>query len=214
MSKPKSLLFQYDSSDFEVKSITTCYKGFFSLNKYTLTHRNFDGQNSGLIEREIFERGDAVILLPYDPIRDAVVFNEQFRAGALNRSYSPWLLEFVAGMFGENEDPVDVAIREAKEEANLDIEKSDIFHIMNYLSSPGGTTEQLHLYGAIVDSEGVGGVYGLPEEGEDIKVHVIDREEAMALLHTGKINNAATIIALQWLALNVDDLRAKYARGK
>ncbi|QOL26814.1 NUDIX domain-containing protein [Thalassotalea sp. LPB0316] len=210
MNTHKDLLFQYDSQDFRVESITTCYKGFFSINKYKLSHRTFHGENSQLIEREMFERGDAVVLMPYDPIKDTVIFNEQFRVGAINREYSPWLIEFIAGMFGENENPIDVAIREAKEEANLDVDAKQVFHIMNYLSSPGGTNEQLHLYGAIVDSEGVGGIYGLPEEAEDIKVHVVKRADAMTLLEQGKINNGVTIIALQWLALNADKLRAKY----
>jgi len=212
MNNNKDLLFQYDSSDYMVNSITTCYKGFFSINKYTLTHRTFDGQNSDLISREVFERGDAVVLMPYDPIKDVVVLNEQFRVGAINREYSPWLVEFIAGMFGENEDPIDAAIREAKEEANLEVAPENVFHIMNYLSSPGGTTEQLHLYGAIIDSDGVGGVHGLAEESEDIKIHVMKREQAMELLAQGKINNGVTIIALQWLALNVDRLRSKYVK--
>lgn len=212
MVKDKNLLFQYDNQDYSVKSITTCYKGFFSINKYQLNHSNFDGKNSSLVEREVFERGDAVMVMPYDPVRDCLVFNEQFRVGAINRSYSPWLLEFVAGMFGENEDPIDVAIREAKEEANLTISSEDIFPIINYLTSPGGTTEQIHLYGAIVNSEGVGGIYGLEEESEDIKTHVISRTQAMQLLTEGKINNGATIIALQWLALNYQRLQNQYTR--
>ena len=81
---------------------------------------------------------------------------------------------------------------------------------MDYLSSSGGMSECIHLYCACVDSENVAGVYGLETEGEDILVHVIARKDAEKLLAEGKIPNAATIIALQWLALNLDKLNESW----
>ena len=178
------------------------YHGFFKINEYQVTHKLFNGAYSDSLSREIFERGDAVVVVPYDPIKDQVVLVEQFRAGALKGDNSPWLLEFVAGMFDDNESPEDVAIREAQEEANLIIEKSALIPVMKFFPSPGGTSECIHLYAAKVDATNVGGIYGLPEEGEDILVHVMARTKALALLAEGKIYNAATVIGLQWLALN------------
>ena len=157
--------------------------------------------------REVFERGDAVAILPYDPATDSIVLIEQFRPGALRSEYGPWQLELIAGMFGANEQPIEVAIREAKEEANLVILPDNVTKIMNYLSSSGGMSECIHLYCASVDSSNLSGVYGLEEEGEDILVHVVARKQALALLESGKITNAATIIALQWLQLNIDKLK-------
>ncbi|MGB1198290.1 MAG: NUDIX domain-containing protein [Thalassotalea sp.] len=199
-------LLQYRAQDCVLESKQIMYRGFFKLEKYHVRHRLYNGAMSEPISREIFERGDAVVLMPYDPKTDSVIMIEQFRPGAIRENESPWLLEFIAGMFSANESPLDVAIREAKEEANLVINANNISLIMKYLSSPGGMTEQIHLFVGTVSSEGVGGVYGLAEENEDILVHVIKREQAMALLTQGKITNAATIIGLQWLQLNYQQL--------
>lgn len=188
----------------------TKYQGFFKINEYQVSHKLFDGGFSKVLSREIFERGDAVVLLPYDPVNDTVVLLEQFRPGVMRSGDYPWLLEFVAGMFDKGENAAQVAIREAKEEANLDINESDLVPVMKYFSSPGGMSERIHLYAAKVSSDDVGGVYGLPEEGEDILVHVFSRKDALGLLDKGKISNAATIIGLQWLALNYQQLQTSW----
>ena len=94
-----------------------------------------------------------------------------------------------------------VVRREAFEEAGLELHELEF--MLSYLSSPGGTTERLHLYLAPTDlSQLQSGVYGLETEGEDIRTHIISFNEAMARLATGEIDNAATVISLQWLALN------------
>lgn len=199
-------LLGFSHLDTQVHAIKTQYKGFFKLDEYQVSHKLFAGGFSRPLTREIFERGDAVVLLPYDPVLDNVVLLEQFRPGGLRHKETPWMLEFVAGMFGENESPVEVAIREAKEEANLMLTEKDIVPIMQYLSSPGGMSERIHLFAGKVDSSGAGGIHGLDEEGEDILLHVLSRKKALDLLARGKITNAATIIGLQWLALNYQQL--------
>lgn len=198
----KTDLLRFSHQDVEIKERVRKYDGFFNLDQYVVQHKLFSGEMSDNINREIFERGDAVVLIPYDPVLDQVVLIEQFRPGAIRAGDTPWMLEFIAGMFEEGEQPVEVAIREAKEEANLDIDASNVIKVMKYLSSPGGMSEAIYLYLATVDSSDVGGIYGLPEEEEDILVHVMKRTQAMELLSQGKIANAATIIGLQWLALN------------
>jgi ADP-ribose pyrophosphatase len=195
-------LVQYSHKDVTVHNVETTYTGFYKINEYQITHKLIRRGYSDCLSREIFERGDAVVVIPYDPVKDQIVLIEQFRAGALQGNDSPWLLEFIAGMFDDNENPEEVAIREAEEEANLIIDKSALIPIMKFFPSPGGTSECIHLYAAKVDTENVGGIYGLPEEGEDILVHVMGRTKALSLLAEGKIYNAATIIGLQWLALN------------
>jgi ADP-ribose pyrophosphatase len=205
---------QFDHKDVSVNAVHTRYRGFFKMNEYQLSHKLYSGKQSEVISREIFERGDAVVVMPYDAKTDTVMMIEQFRPGALRANKTtgtPWMLEFIAGMFNEQESPVDVAIREAQEEANLTINESDLTPIMTYLSSPGGMSECIHLYLASVDSAAVnanvGDVHGLDEEHEDILLHVFSRTEALSLLAQGKITNAATIIALQWLALNFNKLQ-------
>jgi len=194
----------YNKNDVQVLKKEPLYKGFFQCNKYTLKHRLFSGGWSAEMQRECFERGHAVALLPYDAKNDRVVLLEQFRFGAMETQQSPWLFELVAGIIEEGEKPEDVAKREAFEEAGL-IVKSCQF-ILNYLVSPGGTTEQIDLFVANVDSSLAHGLHGLADEGEDIRVHVLPRETAYKWVSEGKINNAATIIALQWLELNREKL--------
>ena len=190
----------YNHDDVEILKKENLYKGFFKCNKYTLKHKLFAGGWSAEIEREFFERGHAAALLPYDVKNDKVVLLEQFRLGAMDSKQSPWLFELVAGIIEEGEVSSDVVKREALEEAGLTIKSCQF--ITNFLVSPGGTTEQIDLFVANVDSSLADGVHGLEEEGEDIRVHVLPRETAYQWVVDGKINNATTIIALQWLELN------------
>lgn len=219
MNKKQNPLLRFTLNDVEVIEKIRKYQGFFALDEYKFRHKLYRGGYSEVLCREVFDRGDAVAILPYDPITDSIVLIEQFRPGALKNEHGPWQLELIAGMFSENEQPLDVAIREAKEEANLTLLAENTMKVMKYFSSTGGMSECIHLYVACVDStcvEGacvdsanidgahVGGIYGLAEEGEDILVHLISRNKALSLLEQGKIANAATIIALQWLTLNRD----------
>lgn len=204
-----NMIKQYCSDDVAVKARDIKYQGFFRIDQYQIKHRLFNGRWGALISREIFERGDAVVLIPYDPVNKKLLLIEQFRPGAIRTEPCPWCFEFIAGMFGENESPIDVAVREAEEEANLVVDEDQMLHVMNYLSSPGGTSEKLYMYVALMDLTHVvnGSISGLEEENEDIKSHLVSLEQAMDLLNKGKINNATTIIGLQWLALNHQQLR-------
>ncbi len=184
------------------------YAGFFRLYRYRLRHRLFSGGWTPVITRELFERGHAVAVLPYDPVRDEVVLVEQFRIGALEMEGGPWLLECVAGMIEPGESPPAVAYREAREEAGCKL--MELALIADYLVSPGGTSERIRLYCGKVDTEGVGGIHGLAEEHEDIRVTAVSFGEAMDLLRKGRINSAAPIIALQWLAMNRESLRSRW----
>ena len=78
---------------------------------------------------------------------------------------------------------------------------------MDYLSSPGASSETVALFCGQVDSSRAQGIHGLKSEGEDIKVHVVGLEEASVWLETGRIRNAKTIIVLQWLQLNYERLK-------
>lgn len=194
--------------DVEVVAREACFRGFYQLDRLHLRHRLFAGDMGKLISRELFVRHDAVCVLPYDPQRDCVVLIEQFRVGALDKSLNPWLIELVAGLIDKDEQPEEVARREAVEEAGLEL--AELWPLTQYYPSPGGSDERVHLYVGRCDSRGAGGVHGLEEEGEDIRVLVWSLDEALAALDDGRIDNAASIIALQWLALNRDKLRERW----
>jgi ADP-ribose pyrophosphatase len=138
-----------------------------------------------------------------------VVLLHQFRIGALAGGKAGWQTEIVAGVIEPGESPEAVARREAVEESGVAVERLEPIH--HYLVSPGGTTETVRLYCALVDSRRAGGIHGLDAEHEDIKVEARPWPEAWAMLQDGTIDNAPAIIALQWLALNRDRLRASTA---
>lgn len=181
------------------------FEKYFRLDEFHLSHELFGGGSSPVFTREIFERGSVVAVLPYDPWRGKVVLIEQFRAGALQDQDNPWLIECVAGVIEQGEKEEQVALRECVEEAGCTIERLEV--ISRYFVSPGGTSEHCSLFCGLVDSDGVGGIHGLPHEHEDIRVIVVDAAEAYAWLREGRIRSSATIIALQWLELNESRLR-------
>jgi ADP-ribose pyrophosphatase len=189
----------------EILEQAVCYQGFFRLERYRLRHRLYAGAMGSILSRELFERGHAAAILPYDPQLDRIVLVEQFRIGALQARGGPWLLEIVAGIIEPGEEASAVVERELMEEASCQLLALE--PICNYLVSPGGTSESISLFCGRVDAADVGGLYGLAEEGEDIRVSTVSFDEAMALLAEGRINSASPIIALQWLQLNRARLR-------
>ena len=195
----------FSKNDVEIIARETLYRGFFSLDLYRFRHRLFNGGMSDEVTREIFERGHAAVLLPFDPVRDEVVLVEQIRIAAYDTSASPWLLEMVAGMIEEGESPEDVARREAVEEAGLNVGR--IKPVLSYLASPGGTSERLSIMVGEVDATTAKGIHGLADENEDIRVHVVSREQAYRWVEEGKIDKAASVFALQWLQLHYHNLR-------
>ena len=195
--------------DVEMIDREVVYDGYFRLDRYRLRHRQFAGGLGPVLTREILERGKVAAVLPVDTARDRVVLIEQFRPGAWAAGRDPWLLECVAGVIEPGETPEALARREAIEEAGCVI--TDLVPIATFLTSPGATTETVRLFCGRVDSEGVGGLHGLAEEGEDIRVTVMPVEDAVALLDEGRIVNAKTIIALQWIARHYSFLKTQWS---
>ncbi|HTN34852.1 MAG TPA: NUDIX domain-containing protein [Marinobacter sp.] len=199
--------FQFKATDVKIEKRETVFQGFFRMDKLWLKHPRFDGRDMPVFTRELFIRGDATCVLPYDPIRDEIVLLEQFRLGALGRDQSPWLLELVAGMNEQGETSEQTAQREGQEEAGLTFRRLD--RICSYMVSPGGTTEMIHLYCGLISTAAAGGIFGVEQEHEDILAHVFSADQAIAMIYNGQINNAAAIIALQWLELNRARLQAE-----
>lgn len=195
---------QFSQKDVEITAKRELYQGFFRLENFHFRHRLFAGGWSDILAREIFEKGHAVALLPYDPILQEFVLIEQFRFGAMATSHTPWLFEVVAGLIDEGESAESVCTREAMEEAGLSL--LSLHKALSYLSSPGRTTERVEVYVARVDASQAAGVYGLEHEGEDIRVHRIAEDSAFAWMQNGKIDNAASLIALQWFFINKQKL--------
>ncbi len=189
-----------NDSNFKLLRKDALYQGFFKLERYRIKYKQFDGKWSEEFDREIFERGNAAAALLLDPTRELLVMVEQFRPGAIPSEQNPWLLELVAGIIESNEQPEEVIPREGFEEAGCEVTR--VQKICEYLVSPGGTTEKIWLYLGEVRAENLPEYAGLEEEQEDIKVHQIPVNQAFEMLEKSQINNAMTLIALQWLKLN------------
>jgi ADP-ribose pyrophosphatase len=187
---------------------TTVFQGYFRVDAYRLRHSLHAGGMGGEMRREVFERGHAVSILPYDPARREVVLIEQFRIGAHAAGCAPWLMEVAAGITGPGETFEDVARREVMEETGLAAQ--DLVLAATYLASPGGSSETVTMFAARVDSAGAGGIHGLDHEHEDIRVVPLFVPDALALIGSTEVINAQLLIALQWLALNENELREKW----
>lgn len=210
MTKNVEQPIKYNKNDVEIISKRKLFNGFFQMIEYRFRHRLFEGGWSEEITREVFERGHAGVILPYDPEADKVVLIEQIRLPAIETSQTPWLLEAVAGMIETDETAEQVVLREADEEAGLVIGRTE--KALSYLSSPGGTSERMYVYVGEVDSSHASGIHGLKSENEDIRVHVVSREQAYQWVEEGIIDNAATVIVLQWLQLNYKKLQQKWVK--
>lgn len=196
----------FDANDLSVVSKESAYQGFFEIQRWQLSHRLFSGGWSGDFQREMFCRGNAVAGIIYDPWRDEIALIEQFRIGAHASPKGPWCLEVVAGMMDKDgESPDEVMRRELAEEAGLVAHKTEF--ICRYLSSPGGADEEVFLYALLCDLANAGGIHGLDEENEDIRLMVFSAQEVFAAMLNGRMNNAATLIGLQWLQIHRDRLR-------
>tara|TARA_B100001964_G_scaffold56090_1_gene63364 strand:- start:358 stop:1110 length:753 start_codon:yes stop_codon:yes gene_type:complete len=194
--------------DIEIIDNTQVHSGYFRVDRYSLKHKLFNGKTSTLLSREVLERGHAAAVLPYDPDLDRIVLIEQFRIGAMTAHRAPWQLECIAGIIEQDESVESVIHREAMEEAGCTI--SDIEPIADYLSSPGATSETVALYCGRTESKNLGGLYGLAEEGEDIRVHTFSFSAMVKMLERDEITNAMTLIALQWLVLHRDRVASKW----
>lgn len=189
---------QFGLDDVEVLDRQELYRGFFRAERVSLRHRLFrDGSWCQPLTREIVYHSEAVGVLLYDRERDWLALVEQYRIGAMAEPTGPWCLEVVAGMVEPGEQPDNVARRELMEEAG--ISEVTLEPIGNYLASPGGCDEKLHLYCGFCDLGEAGGIFGLAEENEDIKVHVLPAEQVLNQLYSGRWNNPAALITLQWL---------------
>ncbi len=193
--------------DVEVGERRQPYARFFAVEEYDLRHRRFDGSMTGSLNRATFVSGDAAVVLPYDPVRDRVLLVEQFRPGPFARGdRNPWHLEPIAGRIDAGETPEQAARREAVEEAGITLR--DLLPVANYYPSPGAKTEFLYTFVGLADlPDTVSGLFGLAEDNEDIRTHVISFARLMDLIEAGEVATAPLILSALWLAPRREALR-------
>ena len=187
------------------------YKGFFSVEEHDLSYRKFNNQQSSILTRSALISSDAVIVLPYDPVNDRILLIEQFRSGPyVKGDKNPWVLEPIAGLIDEGETPESAGIREAQEEAHLEIKRLEL--VARSYPSPGISTEFFHQYIGIVellDSSNL--IAGLSSENEDIRSHIFKYEQFFEMIESGKVKVGPLILLGLWLSKNRNRLRKKYS---
>lgn len=177
-------------------------KFFFRIEEARLRHERYDGSMSDEMVRLNFDRGDSAAVVLHDPEQDTVILTEQFRYPTHAKGPG-WLLEIPAGTVEEDEDddPIRTMRREIMEEIGYHVENLE--HISNFYLTPGGSSERIHLYYGTVspqDRKGAGG--GVLSEGEDIRILSMPVARAFAMIESGHLVDAKSIIGLQWLQLN------------
>ena len=197
------------NTNIQIEDLKREYLGFFALNQVDLKYPFFDNSTSGLKSRTILMGSEASLILPYDPILDKVLLVEQFRIGPFCRGdKAPWVYEPVAGMIEFGEKPEDAAKREVFEEAGIQV--TNLVKINSGYPNPGEATTYFYNYIGIVDlSDYSPGIYGVRDEGEDIRTHVIDFKEVLNWSISNKLRVLPLTTMVLWLALNKLKLSSK-----
>lgn len=179
---------------------TQAYADFFALEDIALRHEQFDGTMSEPLNRAVFVSNDAAILLPYDPVRDRVLLVEQIRLGPIGRADPVvWQLEPVAGLIDPGEAPAAAARREAWEEAHLTLERLE--PVGECYASPGAATDFFHMFVGLCDlPDGAARIGGAEDEGENIRSHLIDFQDLLAMAEDRRTANAPLTLLVYWLA--------------
>ena len=188
----------YNSDEVKIQSREYLFRGFIQVEKVSLQHRLFNQtEYTPILQRELIHRPEAAGVLIYDDAQQKFALIEQFRVGAMDDSDSAWQLEIIAGVLDGDESPESCIRRESLEESGCEIDKLE--HLFSFYPSAGACSELFHLYSAQAHLPEQGGVFGMPDEGENIQLHLIDYSEVTHLLSNGRLRNAPVIMALQWL---------------
>ncbi|MEM9122924.1 MAG: NUDIX domain-containing protein [Pseudomonadota bacterium] len=198
----------FDLENATLEALDVPYKGYGEMRRYVLRHDHYDGGRSDALSRECFVTGNAVFLLPYDPIANTVLLVEQFRVAPFAQGLNPWMFEAIAGRFEPGECEADVALREAQEEAGARVDNLESFGA--YFQSPGIFWERITYFVGRFRSQDIAGVHGLEEEGEDIRPVVVPLPLAIEACDEGSLVSAPAALALNWLARHHKRLAAQW----
>lgn len=182
-----------------IVSVQTLSDDWYLLKKYTFDFQRHDGSWQRM-SREAYDHGDGAALLLYNRQKKTVILTRQFRLPAFVNGGDGMLIEVAAGLL-EGEHPEQRISKEAEEETGFRV--SHVQKVFEAWMSPGSVTEKLHLFIAEYQPEdriAPGG--GLEEEGEDLEVLEMTFSDALLAMNSGQINDAKTIMLLQYAALN------------
>jgi nudix-type nucleoside diphosphatase (YffH/AdpP family) len=168
---------------------------WYLLNKVTFDYQKED--HSWITQkREVYDRGNGAAILLYNTLQKTVILTRQFRLPTyLNGNASGMMIEVCAGLLDEDH-PEQCIIRETEEETGYRITKVE--KVMETYMSPGAVTEILYLFtGEYNESMKVSEGGGVEHEQENIEVLEMTFDEAYAMIESGEIKDAKTILLLQ-----------------
>lgn len=195
--------------DFEIIHRETLSQGYFRIDRFHIRQELYQGGWSDVFTREVMDTGkNAAFVLLFDPNEDKVVMIEEFRPGPMANNDDPYLLQCVAGIVDPGETSEATARRECMEEAGCEV--FELQKIFSYYPSPGCQSQETTLFVGRTKAPEDGSIHGLPDEGENIKVVVMDAAKAINELYTGNLRDASSIIAMQWFSLHRTDLRSRW----
>lgn len=195
----------YNKKDVEITQREYLYQGFIQVEKISLRHQLFNQADyTATIQRELIRRKEAAGVLIYNDQQQRFALIEQFRVGAIDDPVSPWQLEIIAGVLDGDESPESCIRRESIEESGCEIQ--DLEHLFSFYPSAGACDEIFHLYVAQAELPEQGGVFGMPDEGENIQLHIVQYQDLNQLLSSSRLRNAPVIMALQWLKQHVTQI--------
>ncbi|MCK4081527.1 MULTISPECIES: NUDIX domain-containing protein [Acinetobacter] len=192
----------YSATDVKIEARESVYQGFIQVEKVALRHRLF-GENTytPVLQRELIHRPEAAGVLIYNDEQQKFALIEQFRIGAVDDHESPWQLEVIAGVLDAGESAEQCLYRESLEESGCEIHT--LQHLFSFYPSAGACSELFHLYTAQAKLDLNGGIFGMPDEGENIRLHILDYQDIDQLFQQNRLCNAPVIMALQWLRQHV-----------
>ena len=173
---------------------------WYHLNKVTFDYQKKD--DSWITQkREVYDRGNGAAILLYNTAQKTVILTRQFRLPTyLNGNETGMMIEVCAGLLDEDH-PEQCIIRETEEETGYRL--TTVRKVMETYPSPGAVTEILYLFvGEYDQSMKVSEGGGLAHEEENIDVLEMTFEEAYAMIESGKIQDAKTILLLQYAKIN------------
>ena len=196
---------KFENVKIDILADETLSKNWYHLRNITFDYTGSTGRTVRL-KREVYDRGNGATILLFDAARETVILVRQFRMPAYVNGHSGWLIETPAGLL-DGDHPEEAIRREVMEETGYAVH--EVRPLFRSFMSPGAVTEIIHFFVALIDSgERVTDGGGLAEEHEDIEVLEIGLDRAMAMIESGDICDAKTIMLLQWAALNRTKLKA------
>lgn len=183
-----------------VQEVKLLSDDWYVLKKTTFAYLRRDGTWQAQ-SRETYDRGDGAVILLHDLVRRTVILTRQFRYPAFVNGHDDLLIEAPAGLL-DDAAPEERVRAETEEETGYRVR--EVRKVFEAYMSPGSVTEKLHFFvGRYEPADRAAAGGGEAAEGEDIEVLELGIDEALAMVGTGAIRDAKTIMLLQHAALHV-----------